>query len=398
MMQKLADLSSTFQSGECTREPSPGTFPGTKALIAMSGGVDSSVTAKLMQDAGFECVGCTMKLFDPVEISDRVPGASEAKETGAADANDDVSCGGSDNERDAGAVAEKLGMAFHVADYRADFRRCVIDPFIDDYFNGRTPNPCIECNRSLKFGALLEEAARLGCDYIATGHYARIQKDEKTGKYLLRKGLDLSRDQSYVLYNLTQEQLAHVRLPLGEMHKDEVRALAETNGFINADRPDSQDICFVPDGDYAAVIRRVSGQESLPGDFVDMEGNVMGTHKGIIHYTIGQTRRLGQAFGRPRYVVRIDAAHNRIVLGGPDDVYSTYAKAVRFNWISGEVPESEVRCRVRTRYRQQEQWATVRPVRDAAEIFFDEPQRAITPGQSAVLYDGDIVLGGGIIL
>ena len=353
-----------------------------KALIAMSGGVDSSVAARLMQDAGYECVGCIMKLFEQ-------PPAEDAR-----------------------TVAERLGMSFYVFDYHEEFRRCVMEPFIDDYVNGRTPNPCINCNRDLKFGRLLEEARRLDCDCVATGHYARIEQDEQTGKYLLKKGLDPSKDQSYVLYNLTQEQLAHVRFPLGQFPKSRVREIAGENGFINADKPDSQDICFVPDGDYAGMIRRYTGQEFPPGEFVDLEGNHMGTHKGIIHYTIGQTRRLGQAFGRPRYVCRIDAASNRIWLGGPDDVYSSYAKAGDFNWVSGEVPKGEIRCKVRTRYKQKEQWATVRPVAIKktpeetsgalhglqTEIFFDEPQRAITPGQAAVLYDEDVVLGGGTIL
>lgn len=355
-----------------------------KALIAMSGGVDSSVTAKLVQDAGFECVGCTMQLFS----------------------EEDAPEGSPDNVKDAGAIASRLGMSYYVFDYRELFRCQVIDPFIEAYANGRTPNPCLDCNRELKFGQLLREAEKLGCSHIATGHYARIEKDEKTGRYLLKKGLDETKDQSYVLYALTQEQMEHVLLPLGSMRKSEVREIAEASGFVNADRPDSQDICFVPDGDYASVIRRTSGRDFPQGEFVDLDGNPIGTHKGIIHYTIGQTRRLGQAFGRPRYVCRIDAEHNRIYLGGPDDVYSSHAKAGRFNWISGIVPEGEIRCRVRTRYKQKEQWATVKPVPEETlsasdgivEILFDEPQRAITPGQAAVLYDEDICLGGGRIL
>ena len=256
-----------------------------KALIAMSGGVDSSVTAKLVQDAGFECVGCTMQLFSDEEAPEGSP----------------------DNVKDAGAIASRLGMSYHVFDYRELFRCQVIDPFIEAYANGRTPNPCLDCNRELKFGQLLREAEKLGCSHIATGHYARIEKDEKTGRYLLRKGLDETKDQSYVLYALTQEQMEHVLLPLGSMRKSEVREIAEASGFVNADRPDSQDICFVPDGDYAAVIRKASGRDFPQGEFVDLDGNPIGTHKGIIHYTIGQTRRLGQAFGRPRYVCRIDA-------------------------------------------------------------------------------------------
>ena len=345
-----------------------------RVLIAMSGGVDSSVTAKLVQEAGYECVGCTMQLFD----------AEEAAE---------------DNVRDASAVAERLGMEFHALDYRKLFRECVMQPFARSYAAGITPNPCIDCNLHLKFGQLLAEADRLGCRYIATGHYARIDRDPESGLYRLRKALDESKDQSYVLYQLTQAQLARVLLPLGEMTKQQARALAEEAGFVNADRPDSQDICFVPDGKYADVVKKIAGRDFPPGDFTDLEGNVIGTHKGIIYYTIGQTRRLGQAFGRPRYVCRIDAEKNRIALGGPDDVYSSYAKAGQFHWISGQFPEHEVRCKVRTRYKQREQWATVRPAfgstGDEAEILFDEPQRAITPGQAAVLYDGDAVLGGG---
>ena len=368
-----------------------------KALIAMSGGVDSSVAAKLTQAAGYDCIGCTMKLFE--------------QPPGEEDPTNSRSCCSLDDAEDARSIATRLGMPFYVFNYQEDFRRSVIEPFIEDYVNGRTPNPCINCNRDLKFGALLQRARQLDCDYVVTGHYARIERDEQTGKYLLKKGLDPSKDQSYVLYNLTQDQLAHVLLPLGELEKSYVRQVAEENGFVNADKPDSQDICFVPDGDYAGMIRRYTGRDFPPGEFVDLEGKHMGTHKGIIHYTIGQTRRLGQAFGRPRYVCRIDAASNRIWLGGPDDVYSSYAKAGNFNWISGQ-PEGEIRCKVRTRYKQQEQWATVRPVikdkaregagadqaSPEAEIFFDEPQRAITPGQAAVLYDGDTVLGGGTIM
>lgn len=430
-----------------------------KALIAMSGGVDSSVAAKLTMEDGYECIGCTMKLFErkPGEEDEDLP-AMPASAPADAAGNEGPktatvpetpkavqTCGSPDDAADARKVADRLGMPFYVFDFQEDFRRCVMDPFVDAYSHGRTPNPCIYCNRHLKFGRLLDRARQLGCDCVVTGHYARIEKDPDTGRFLLKKGLDETKDQSYVLYNMTQELLAHVRMPLGVLTKTRVRELAEADGFVNADKPDSQDICFVPDGDYAGMICRYSGRDFPPGEFVDLDGGHMGTHKGIIHYTIGQTRRLGQAFGRPRYVCRIDAETNRIYLGGPDDVYSTYAKAGDFNWISGEIPEGDVRCKVRTRYKQKEQWATVRPVRakegagnpaapaDAApefpdsepgimpadvapgngspasgfmpaasglmvEIFFDEPQRAITPGQAAVLYDGDTVLGGGTLL
>lgn len=343
-----------------------------KALIAMSGGVDSSVAAKLTKEAGCECVGCTMKLFDTAEDN---------------------------NADDARKVAERLGMDFYVLDLQDDFRCSVIDKFIDCYSRGVTPNPCIDCNKNLKFGKLLQKADELGCDQIVTGHYARVEHDPNTGKYLLRKGLDVSKDQSYVLYTLTQEQLARIRLPLGELNKTQVREFAESSGFDNANRPESQDICFVPDGDYAAVIRKYADREFPEGDYVDLNGNVIGKHKGIIHYTIGQARGLGQAFGEKRYVCRIDAEKNQVVLGHNEDVFSSHAKATDFNWIAGQPPEGEIRCRVRVRYKQKEQWATVRPIgTDVAEIIFDEPQRAITPGQAAVLYDEDVVLGGGTLV
>lgn len=370
-----------------------------KALIAMSGGVDSSVAAKMMVDDGYECIGCTMKLFENEDA-----GISREK-----------ACCSLDDVEDAGKVAARLGMRYYVFNFTREFRQQVMDKFVQSYMQGKTPNPCIDCNRYLKFDKLLHRAHELECDCVVTGHYARIEQDPQTGKYVLRKGLDPKKDQSYVLYNLTQGQLAHIKMPLGGMTKDEVRALADASGFVNAEKPDSQDICFVPDGDYATMIERYTGEDFPKGEFTDLEGNVIGTHKGIIHYTIGQHKRLGQAFGVPRYVCRIDAAANQIALGGPNDVFSSYTKVEDFNWISGEVPEGEIRCKVKLRYKQQEQWATCRPVRKtdesssetalenngetkAVELIFDEPQRAITPGQAAVLYDGDIVLGGGTIV
>jgi len=349
-----------------------------KALIAMSGGVDSSVAAMLTQKNGYECVGCTMELFD----------------AGCPDPTDSDMPAGSD----AAAVAESLGIPFYSFDMRDDFRANVIDDFICKYAAGRTPNPCIVCNRTMKFGALLEKATELGCEKIVTGHYARIAMDEDTGLYTLSKAKDLSKDQSYVLYHLSQEQLSRILLPLGEYTKDEARKLAAEAGFTNADRPESQDICFVPEGDYASVIEEYAGIEFPPGDFVDLEGNVMGTHKGIINYTIGQHKRLGQAFGVPRYVCRIDGETNRITLGGPDDVFSSEASLRDCTMIDGSIPEGEFRCSVRLRYKQQEQPATVRMLSSEARVLFDEPQRAITPGQAAVFYDGDRVLGGGTII
>ena len=384
-----------------------------KALIAMSGGVDSSVAAKLTKEAGYECIGCTMELFE-TGCGGRPRSETPSAETPSAETlsdealSDEAPSEDSDNVRDARSVAKRLGMSFYAFDLKEAFRSCVIDKFTDAYSHGVTPNPCVDCNKNLKFGALLQKAEELGCEFIVTGHYARIERDPRTEKYLLRKAVNDAKDQSYVLCNLTQEQLAHVLMPLGEYTKAQVRELAKTNGFVNADRPESQDICFVPDGDYASVIKQYTNRTFPEGDYVDLEGNVIGRHRGIIHYTIGQHKHLGQAFGEKRYVCRINADKNQVVLGRNEDVFSSYAKATDFNWISGEIPEGEIRCRVRVRYKQREQWATVRPINanenagsqgtDAVEIFFDEPQRAITPGQSAVLYDGDIVLGGGILV
>lgn len=348
-----------------------------KVLVAMSGGVDSSAAALLLQRAGYDCVGAMMRLFDD--------GLDD--ETATADAR---------------RVCEQLGIPFYTMHMEKTFRSCVIDRFTESYEQGITPNPCVDCNRSLKFGELLSAARELGCTYIATGHYARIEQDPATGTYVLRKATDEKKDQSYVLYSLTQEQLASVLLPLGTLSKPEVRALAEEAGLETAHRSESQDICFVPDGDYAAVIKRYTGRTFPAGDFVDLEGKVIGTHRGIIHYTIGQHKHLGQSFGQPRYVCRIDAWQNRIFLGSNEDTFSDHTIAGDFNWIPGELPASPVRARVRLRYKQKEQLATLTRCevdgKPAVEICFDEPQRAITPGQAAVVYDGDKVLGGGTIL
>lgn len=352
-----------------------------KALIAMSGGVDSSVAAKLTQQAGYDCIGCMMRLYDNDE-------AGVPRERGC--------CSLSDAE-DARGVAYRLGIPFYVFNFCDAFRETVLQKFIDSYAAGRTPNPCIDCNRYMKFDKLLERAKLLGCDAIVTGHYARIEFDG--GKYLLKKALDPGKDQSYVLYNLTQEQLAHTRFPLGGMHKSEVRQLAEENGFLNAAKPDSQDLCFVPDGDYPAAIRRLTGRAAQPGDYLDTGGKVLGRHKGIEHYTIGQHKGLGLSTAVPLYVCGIDAKNNTVTLGRSEELFTTTAQVGEINWIAGQAPAAPVRCKAKVRYRQTEQPATVTPIGpDTATLVFDEPQRAITPGQAAVFYDGDIVLGGGMIL
>ena len=354
-----------------------------KALIAMSGGVDSSIAAKLIKDRSFDCIGCTMKLYHNEDAG--IPRSH--------------TCCSLDDVQDAESVAYKLGIPYYVFNFSYDFKRKVIDKFVDSYMRGITPNPCIDCNRYMKFEKLFQRAQLLNCDYVVTGHYARIEKDRETGLFLLKKALDETKDQSYVLYNMNQEQLSHALFPLGGLRKSETRRIAEESGFVNAGKPDSQDICFVPDGDYASVIELHAGQTPASGDFIDKCGNVLGRHKGIIHYTIGQRKGLGLAFGEPMYVCRISAEDNTITLGKEKDLYSRVLTAGDFNWISGESPDGEIRCKVKTRYRHPEQWASVTALDgETVRIVFDEPQRALTPGQAAVLYDGEIVLGGGTII
>lgn len=352
-----------------------------KALIAMSGGVDSAVAAYLMKEKGYDCVGVTMRLYHNEDA-----GISKEK-----------TCCSLDDTEDARSVACRLGIPYYVFDFSADFRRQVIDRFVSAYECGQTPNPCIDCNRYLKFDRLYRRAEELNCDRIVTGHYARIQRSGN--RYLLKKAAIPDKDQSYVLYALTQEQLAHTEFPLGEMPKSETRRIAEEQGFLNAHKRDSQDICFVPNGDYAAVIRQYTGKQYPAGDFVDREGTVLGQHKGIIHYTVGQRKGLGLALPEPLYVCEKDLAENRVVLGRNEDLYTRELNAEDFNWIAYENPPESLRVQAKVRYRQAEQWATVTPTGDRRiHLIFDEPQRAITAGQAVVLYDGDTVVGGGTIL
>ena len=354
---------------------------GKTALIAMSGGVDSSLAAKLMLDQGFSCTGCTMKLFDNEDAG--IPRAH--------------SCCSLDDVEDARRVAYKLGIPFFVFNFTRDFHSSVLRPFIESYENGRTPNPCIDCNRYLKFGKLFDRARVLHCDYVVTGHYARIEMQD--GRYVLKKAVDESKDQSYVLYGMTQAQLARTRFPLGSLRKTEVRALAAQCGFANADKADSQDICFVPDGDYARIIALHSGHKAAAGNFVDRDGQVLGRHRGIIHYTVGQRRGIGIAGPEPLYVCRLCPESGDILLGKNADLFRREAEVGAFNWISGMAPGGPIRCQAKIRYRQPAQWATAIPCGQAGvQLVFDEAQRAVTPGQAAVLYDGDLVLGGGTIL
>ena len=351
-----------------------------KALIAMSGGVDSSVAALLVKQRGLECVGCTMKLYDNDD----------------ANVDQTKTCCSLNDVEDARSVANRLGMPYYVFNFKDDFKAKVIDKFIACYECGVTPNPCIDCNRYMKFDKLYERARVLGCDYIVTGHYARIEKVGE--RYVLKKALDLTKDQSYVLHHLTAEQLAHTLFPLGELKKTEVRAIAREHGFVNADKHESQDICFVPDGDYAAVIEHHTGKTYPGGNFVDRDGRVLGQHRGIIHYTVGQRKGLAIPADRRLYVRAIHPAANTVELCDRDDLLQTTAVAKEFHWINGVPAERQFRCHAKIRYNQKEQPATVTVTADdVVQITFDQPQRAITPGQAAVLYDGDIVLGGGVL-
>ena len=347
----------------------------------MSGGVDSSVAAYLMKQRGFDCIGVTMKLFSNEEI-----GCSRAK-----------TCCSLEDVEDARSVAYRLGIPYYVFNFTEDFGRQVIDRFVAAYENGATPNPCIDCNRYLKFERLYRRAAELGCDRVATGHYARIEK--QGDRYLLKKASDESKDQSYVLYAMTQEQLAHTAFPCGALNKTQTRQVAEEQGFLNAEKPDSQDICFVPDGDYAAFIRRYTGKSYSDGPFVTTQGTIVGRHRGIIHYTVGQRKGLGISSDRPLYVQSIDAAKNTVVLGENRELFGTELNAVNFNWIAFETPPDILRAKAKIRYRHREQWATVEVTgKNTVHLVFDAPQRAVTRGQAVVLYDGDTVLGGGEII
>ncbi len=353
-----------------------------RAIIAMSGGVDSSVAALLTKQTGDDCIGVTLKLYENQDL-----GIDRQK-----------TCCSLDDVQDARTVAFSLNIPFYVFNFSEHFREEVIDRFVDAYRHGCTPNPCIDCNRHLKFGKLFQRMQELQRDYIVTGHYARVEKDENTGRYLLKKGLDGTKDQSYVLYDLTQDQLAHVRFPLGNYSKKEIRRIAEENGFVNANKPDSQDICFVPDGDYAKAIARFTDTMLPPGDFVDGQGKVLGHHEGIEHYTIGQRRGLKLAAGSRIYVTDICPDTNTVVLGSNEDLFHRTLTADQVNMISCERLTTPMSLKAKIRYRHKEEEAIAWQTEDGLlHVEFTEPQRAITKGQAVVLYDGDIVVGGGRI-
>ena len=351
-----------------------------KAIIAMSGGVDSSVAAFITKEKGYETIGATMKLHSSNDTFDA-----------------ENSCCSSRDIEDAKSVCKSLDMPYYVYNFEGDFQKKIIENFIYIYEMGGTPNPCIRCNRYLKFEKLMEKMKELNYDYVVTGHYARVEKSPD--RYVLKKALDNTKDQSYVLYTLSQEQLSHVLFPLGEMNKADVRKIAEKNGFVNAHKKDSQDICFVPDGKYAEFIEEYTGKKCEEGSFVDTKGNILGTHKGIIRYTIGQRKGLGLALPCPMYVKEKNIEENKVVLCLNEELFSKELYADEFNWVSIEEPKEPIRCKAKIRYNQKEQPALAEILENGrVRVTFDEPQRAICRGQAVVLYEGDIVLGGGTIL
>lgn len=353
-----------------------------KALIAMSGGVDSSVAALFMKESGYDVIGVTMKLYDNEDIN-----ISREK----------TCCSLSDIE-DARSVAYKLGFPYYVFNFKSVFKEKVIEKFVNCYQRGMTPNPCIDCNRYLKFEELYKRACKLQCDVIVTGHYARIKYDEVSGKYQLLKGLDDSKDQSYALYHMTQEQLAHTVFPLGDYTKEQIRQKAAENGLVNANKHDSQDICFIPDGNHKKFIEQYTGEKIGYGDFVDKDGSVVGQHHGYYIFTIGQRKGVHVCREGKNYVLEIKPETNEVVVGKNIDLLRTTLIAEDFNWISGEIPSEFIKVKARTRYHQTLAEAVVVVLNDSrVQVTFDQPQRAITKGQSVVLYDGDIVLGGGTI-
>ena len=338
-----------------------------KVLIGMSGGVDSSVAVKRMQEAGCSCTGCNLLL----------------------------ACG--DASDDARLAAERFGIPFLVMDMRDTFRRQVQDRFAAVYEAGETPNPCIDCNRELKFGAMLERALELGFDAVVTGHYAQIRFDPESGRYLLHKAEDRAKDQTYFLYCLTQHQLAHTLFPLGGLTKDQVRAIAEDAGLLNARKRDSQDICFIPDGNYLSFLQSHTGKVYEQGDYLDRDGKVIGRHRGAVAYTIGQRKGLGIALGAPAYVCAKDMERNTVTLGPNEALFTRELTADSLNWIPFPALTEPMEVTAKIRHSQTAQECTVYPEGDRVRVVFRQPQRAVTPGQAVVFYQGDLVVGGGRI-
>jgi len=354
-----------------------------KVVVGMSGGVDSSVAAKLLKEQGFDVIGVTMQIWQDEENALQ-------EENGG--------CCGLSAVDDARRVAQQLEIPYYVMNFKQDFKEKVIDYFVDEYIEGRTPNPCIACNRYVKWESLLKRSIEIGADYIATGHYARIEKLEN-GRYTLRKSATAAKDQTYALYNLTQKQLSQTLMPVGEYTKDEVREMAKKISLGIASKPDSQEICFVPDNDYAKFIEENTGKKIEEGNFVNTKGQVIGRHKGIIRYTVGQRKGLNLSMGYPVFVVEIIPETNEVVIGDGEEIFTKGLKADRLNFMSIADLEGDIQVMAKIRYNHKGALCTIRKVgEDELECIFDEPQRAISPGQAVVFYDGDYVLGGGTII
>ena len=356
-----------------------------RVLVAMSGGVDSALAAVLLKEQGYEVIGVTMRLWTDPAFEDETRLAGRG-------------CCSLAAVEDARRVADMLAIPYYVLNFKEAFRSKVVDYFVSEYRRGRTPNPCIACNRWLKFDLLLKKALQFGCRYLATGHYARIRFDARRNRWLLAKAADTAKDQTYALYGLTQEQLAHTLFPLGDYRKEQVRELAAAFRLGVAAKPDSQEVCFIPDDDYRRFLRDEAGVASVPGPIYDMAGRQVGVHQGLPFYTVGQRRGLGVATGRPLYVVELDVSRNALIVGGEQEILAGGLLAEDLNLVALERLEGEVRVSARVRYHGAEAMGTLGPLANGRVRFdFDAPERAVTPGQAVVFYDGELVAGGAVI-